>query len=104
MRILCLHGLANNNELMKSWLQPYEESLSDYNIEFIYYQVEYYSSELDLEFIPSKFKEKHKGNLYSPSPRLQGKHIYYPHHIEVLESLINFVNETGPYEGMLAFS
>ena len=103
MRILCLHGLANNNELMKSYMESVLSGFEDEDVSFEFYEGTFVAGEADSAYIPSKIKEKHKGKLRC--------YALYNSDIkcltllpEGLKLLIEFINETGPYEGLLGYS
>ena len=98
LRILCLHGIYNNIEVMQYQLDYYMYIFRDYidfeiiNAPFVYEHV----------FDPV-VKEKFKGPFYGwYAIDFENKRRIKV--IEGIEYLINYINDNGPFDGLLGFS
>jgi predicted secreted protein len=99
LRILCFHGYYNNIDVMKHQFGYYEHIFHDY-VEFIYINGFYENTDV-FDFSLYKMFKDHAFYSWAIVNDRNGK----PQGLlNSLKYVIDYMNKTGPYDGLLGFS
>ena len=99
LRILCFHGYYNNIDVMKHQFGYYEKVFETW-AEFVYINGFYENYDVFDYSLYKMFKDK-KFYSWAINDETTGKPKLF---IDSLKYVVDYMNETGPYDGVLGFS
>lgn len=99
LKILCLHGYYNNVDVMKYQFDYYEKIFEDY-VDFVYINGYYENHDIFDYSLYKMFKDKAFYSWVITDQKTNKPSSF----IDSMEYVIDYMDSTGPYDGLLGFS